>query len=111
LRNLGTYRFKDTGGSRDTNETDTRTSQTNLKTNPAHRLTRQTTPANPGTHHASPHTTPLTRSSAVVVTVMATAPGRGSSEGASPTASVTALLRVPGGAEISETYRYMYRTS
>ena len=32
---------------------------------------------------------------------MATAPGRGSSEGASPTASVTALLRVPGGAEVS----------
>ena len=31
---------------------------------------------------------------------MATAPGRGSSEGASPTASVTALLRVPG-AEVS----------
>ena len=29
------------------------------------------------------------------------APGRGSSEGASPTASVTALLRVPGGAEVS----------
>ena len=27
-----TYRFKDTGGSRDTHETDTRTSQTNLKT-------------------------------------------------------------------------------
>ena len=26
--------FKDTGGSRDTHETDTRTSQTNLKTNP-----------------------------------------------------------------------------
>ena len=38
------YRFKDTGGSRDTHETDTRTSQTNLKTNPTHRLTRQTTP-------------------------------------------------------------------
>ena len=37
----------------------------------------------------------------MVVTVMATAPGRGSSEGASPTASVTALLRVPGGAEVS----------
>ena len=33
----------------------------------------------PGRTHASPHTTPLTRSSAVVVTVMATAPGRGSS--------------------------------
>ena len=32
---------------------------------------------------------------------MATAPGRGSSEGASPTASVTALLRVPGGTEVS----------
>ena len=58
------YRFKDTGGSRDTHETDTRTSQTNLKTNPNHRLTRQTTPEprdpNPGTH-ASHHTTPLTR--------------------------------------------------
>ena len=38
------YRFKDTGGSRDTHETDTRISQTNLKTNPTHRLTRQTTP-------------------------------------------------------------------
>jgi len=37
----------------------------------------------------------------VVVTEMATAPRRGSSEGASPTASVTALLRVPGGAEVS----------
>jgi hypothetical protein len=37
------YRFKDTGGSRDTHETDTRTSQTNLKTNPIHRLTRKTT--------------------------------------------------------------------
>ena len=36
--------FKDTGGSRDTHETDTRTSQTNLTTNPTHRLTRQTTP-------------------------------------------------------------------
>jgi hypothetical protein len=45
------------------------------------------------------HHTPLT--SAVVVTEMATAPRRGSSEGASPTASVTALLRVPGGAEVS----------
>ena len=35
---------------------------------------------------------------------MVTAPGRGSSEGAIPTASVTALLRVPavpGGAEVS----------
>ena len=39
----------------------------------------------------TPHHSPA---SAVVVTVMATAPGRGSSEGASPTASVTALLRV-----------------
>ena len=28
------YRLKDTEGSRDTHETDTRTSQTNLKTNP-----------------------------------------------------------------------------
>jgi hypothetical protein len=36
-----------------------------------------------------------------VVTVMATAPGRGSSEGASPTASVTALLRVPSEPEVS----------
>ena len=56
------YRFKDNGGSRDTHETDSRTSQTNLKTNPTHRLTRQTTrtpeprQGNPGTH-ASPHTT------------------------------------------------------
>ena len=33
--------------------------------------------------------------------MMASAPGRGSSEGASPTASVTALLRVPGGTEVS----------
>ena len=31
-------------GERDKHETDTRTSQTNLKTNPTHRLTRQTTP-------------------------------------------------------------------
>ena len=46
----------------------------------------------------TPHHSPA---SAVVVTVMATAPGRGSSEGASPTASVTALLRVPGGTEVS----------
>ena len=37
-------RFKAHRGSRDTHETDTRTSQTNLKTNPTHRLTRQTTP-------------------------------------------------------------------
>ena len=61
----------------------------------------------PPTHHTrtpghtrrpTPHHSPA---SAVVVTVMATAPGRGSSEGASPTASVTALLRVPGGTEVS----------
>ena len=86
------------GGSRDTHETDTRTSQTNLKTNPTHRLTRQTTPKPRDARVATHHTThPIKRSSAdVVVTVMATAPGRGSSEGASPTASVTALLvRVP----------------
>ena len=80
-----TVPFKDTGGSRDTHETDTRTSQTNLKTNPTHRLTdsRARPHPNPGTH-ASPHTTPLTRSSkrggGELVTVMATAPGRGSSE-------------------------------
>jgi hypothetical protein len=38
------YRFKDTGGSRDTHETGTRTSQTNLKTNPTHNtLTHQLT--------------------------------------------------------------------
>ena len=71
------YRFKDTGGSRDTHETDTRTSQTNLKTNPTHRLTRQTnhTPdGTPGhTRRPTPHHSPA---SAVVVTVMATAPGR-----------------------------------
>ena len=30
------YRFKDTGGSRDTHETDTRTSQTNLKNQVPH---------------------------------------------------------------------------
>jgi len=38
----------------------------------------------------------------VVVTDMATAPrrGSGSGEGASLTASVAALLRVPGGAEV-----------
>ena len=94
-------RFKDTGGSRDTHKTDTRTSQTNLKANPTHRHTRTHARPhpNPGTH-ASPDTTPLTRSSAVVVTVMATAPRRGSSEGASPTASVAALLRIPGSAEV-----------
>ena len=59
-----------------------------------HRLKRQTTPEPLDARVATHHTT-RTRSSAVVVTVMATAPGRGSSEGASPTASVTAILRVP----------------
>ena len=56
---------------------------------------------NPGTH-ASPQTAPHTPSSEVVVTDMATAPrrGSGSGEGASLTASVAALLRVPGGAEV-----------
>ena len=46
----------------------------------------------PGRTRRRTYTTPLTRSSAVVVTEMATAPGRGSSEGASPTASVTGLF-------------------
>ena len=58
------YRFKDTGGSRDTHETDTRTSQTNLRTNPTHRLTRQTTPEPrvPGrTRRPTPHHSALTR--------------------------------------------------
>ena len=84
-------RFKNTTGSRDTHETDTNQPQ-NQPHPPTHappvsyRLTRQplalraryapdhtrTPNANPGTH-ASPHTTPLTRSSAMVVTVMATA--------------------------------------
>ena len=51
---------KDTGGSRDTHETDTRTSQTNLKTNPAHRLTRQTTtePRDARTRRHTPHHSP-----------------------------------------------------
>ena len=49
--------FKDTGGSRDTHETDTRTSQTNLKTNPTHRLTRQTTPEPRDARVAPHHTT------------------------------------------------------
>ena len=77
-----------------TRDRDTRTSQTNLKTNPTKRLTRAPdhtrTPGAgcPGRKparvapHATPHHSPA---SAVVVTVMATAPGRGSSEGASPT--------------------------
>lgn len=51
------YRFKDTGGSRDTHETDTRTSQPNLKTNPTHRLTRQTTPEPRDARVAPHHTT------------------------------------------------------
>ena len=51
------FRFKDTGGSRDTHETDTRTSQTNLKTNPTHRLTRQTTPEPRDARVATHHTT------------------------------------------------------
>ena len=55
------YRFKDTGGSRDTHETDTRTSQTNLKTNPTHRLTRQTTPEPRDTRVHAPHHTTHTR--------------------------------------------------
>ena len=60
------------GTSRDTHERDTRqtqeqcrTSQTNLKTNPTHRLTRQTTPeprdACVAPHHTTTHQTPLTR--------------------------------------------------
>ena len=55
------YRFKDTGGSRDTHETDTRTSQPNLKTNPTHRLTRQTTPEPRDTRVHAPHHTTHTR--------------------------------------------------
>ena len=56
------YRFKDTGGSpetiaRDTHETDTGTSRTNLKTNPTHRLTRQTTPTPERTRRPQPRTT------------------------------------------------------
>ena len=50
---VGAGRFKDTGGSRDTHETDTRTSQTNLKTNPTRtdtRATDHTRDPNPGTH-------------------------------------------------------------
>ena len=79
------YRFKDTGGSRDTHETDTRTSQTNLKTNPTHRLTRQRpdhtrTPGH--TRRPTPHHSPA---SAVVVTVMATAPGRKKTSGGAGT--------------------------
>ena len=61
------YRFKDTGGSRDTHETDTvephkgKPTATNLKTNPSpHPPDSRARPhPNPGTH-ASPHTTPLT---------------------------------------------------
>ena len=74
--------------------------RTNLKTNPTHRHIRARPHAkDPGTRapsRASSQTTPLTRSSSVVVTVVATAPRRGSSEGASPTATVTAPLSVPG---------------
>ena len=51
------FRFKDIGGSRDTHETDTRTSQTNLKTNPTYRLTRQTTPEPQDERVATHHTT------------------------------------------------------
>ena len=71
-----------------------------LKTNPPIDSRARPHP-NPGTH-ASPQTAPHTPSSAVVMTEMATAPrrGRGSGEGASLTASVAALLRVPGGAEV-----------
>ena len=59
------YRFKDTGGSRDTRQTHQHANQ------------------DPGTH-ASPQThkgqtAPLTRSSSVVVTVVATAPSYGTS--------------------------------
>ena len=89
------------GGSRDTHETDTRTSQTNLKTNPTHRLTRQTTPKPRDARVATHHTTHPIKRGGGDDGDGATAPGRGSSEGASPTASVTALLRVPGGAEVS----------
>ena len=65
------YRFIDIGGSRDTHETDTRTSQCHKPTsNPTPPTDSRARPhPNPGTH-ASPHTTPLTRSSAVVVTVI-----------------------------------------
>ena len=84
--------FKDTGGSRDTHE----------QTQEPHKPTSKPTPPTvthapdhtrtPGRTRRRTYTTPLTRSSAVVVTEMATAPGRGSSEGASPTASVTGLF-------------------
>ena len=57
---------------------------------PTHAPDHTRTPGH--TRRPTPHHSPA---SAVVVTVMATAPGRGSSEGASPTASVTAILRVP----------------
>ena len=67
-------------GEPDTYATDTRTIQTNhLKANPTDRLTCQTTPEPRDLARvaSSPQTKPLTRSSAVVVTEMATAPRRG----------------------------------
>ena len=97
--------IKDAGGSPDTHETDTRFSRTNKNQpqdqDPTHRhiRARPRHAKDPGTRapsRASSQTTPLTRSSSVVVTVVATAPRRGSSEGASPTATVTAPLSVPG---------------
>ena len=91
------YRLKDTEGSRDTHETDTRASQANLKTNPTHRLTRQTTPEPRDARVATHHTThPIKRGGGDGDGDGArTWEQLGSSEGASPTASVTALLRVP----------------
>ena len=72
-RCLFTGLHEDTGGSRDTRDRHKNLTNQPHETNPTHRLTRQTTPeprdARVATHHA-----PLTRSSAVVVTVMATAP-------------------------------------
>ena len=61
------------------------TNQPQNQPHPQTRAARQTTPEPLDARVATHHTT-RTRSSAVVVTVMATAPGRGSSEGASPTA-------------------------
>ena len=71
---------------------------------PTHAPDHTRTPGH--TRRPTPHHSP-SPASAVVVTVMATAPGRGSSEGASPTASVTALLRVPGGTEVPVRRNYI----
>ena len=70
---------------------DTRFTQTNLTTSPTHKRINKRTHAQPRDDSPEPteprdarvatnHRTPLTRSSAVMMTVKATAPRRGSSE-------------------------------